>query len=179
MGGEILNGFVVAARLICLAAHGGVVALRPVATHLLEEEGYALRELGDHVLTHDEFDEREYGGRDDYTVIPDLRSVSREELEPVDEGRSLAWIREILCAGEEPHAMRGEDVDVILWSMYEFPVIHGREAAEDAAVTASRDLDHDYVPARLDTHEPYALMYAGPRAFSTFRDDGPGMQVTP
>lgn len=155
------------------------VVLRPIRTHLLEDEGYLVRDRGDYVLSHDEFDERGYGGHEDYTLIPDLRSVAAEELDPVDEGRSLGWIRETLLEGEAPHVLRGEDVDVILWSMYRFPVIQGRGRAEDAAVASTAELDHDYVPARLDRQEPYALMYEGPREFTTFSEDRSGTRVTP
>ncbi|MFB6144462.1 MAG: hypothetical protein ABEJ98_04085 [Candidatus Nanohaloarchaea archaeon] len=105
-----------------------------------------------------------------YTVIPDASTgiESAEEIPAV-----LERTVERLEGGDPPYLLAPREVDALLQRMFNFDAFDYLEAAETEALELSQRERRDFIPARVDSGEPSALMYSGPTsyAFSDFDPD--------
>lgn len=140
-------------------------ALRERYDPLVRDEAYWNREFSDRRINHDLLPEEESPV---FTIIPDLASLDPSELERAGgphASEKLSWLREDLRSEGTPRYLSGDDVDLVLMSMYTFPSMDSLADAEDLAVDATERTPHTYVPAVVDGEEPRAIQYEGPREY--------------
>lgn len=105
-----------------------------------------------------------------YTVIPDLSPGLTED--EIQVHGKIEKVAERLEKERPPHLLSSAEVDAVLAGMFNFDAFQYLDIAEDEAVDLSEDRDYDFVPARVQSGNPSALMYSGPTSYLFMEEDG-------
>lgn len=106
---------------------------------------------------------------DFYTVIPDPREIE------VENGFIPGVLMDTFRRLEEeaaPHMLSSREVDAVLRGMFNFDSFQYLDSAEAEAVKLSEEEDYEFVPARVESGEPSALLYSGPTSYLFMDEDG-------
>lgn len=97
-----------------------------------------------------------------YTVIPDISS-DVERVEDIPE--VLEDTVDRLEDRAAPYTLSGGEVDAVLRGMFNFDAFDYLDSAESEALRLSEETGSDFVPARVESGDPSALMYSGPTSY--------------